>query len=754
MDLQDKGVMDSGCLRYMTGNMSYLIDNKEIDVGYVSFGGNPKRGKITRKCTIKTAFKVFNIRTRIVEKNLHIRSNENKPNVVGTQANDNAGQANPKSSHDDGFKPSNNDGKKVDEDLSKGNECYDQEKEDNVNNTNNVNTVTSIVNAAGTNKDNELPFDLNMPALEYVGTFNFLNKDENDDAVYVCQPPGFEDPGFLDRVYKVKKALYGLHQAPRAWYETLSIYLLDNGFQRGKIDKTLFIKRHKGDILLVQVYVDDIIFDSTKKELCDAFERYLKVQPKIGLWYLKDSPFDLVAYTDSDYARASMDMKSTTGGGEEVFVEQEVVVDKEKIDEVTLAQALVELKTSKPKVKGVVIQEPSKSPTTTTTIPKKSHDKDKEEVAIDAIPLVVKSPKIVDWKIYKEGKKSDYQIIRADEKSNMYMFFSQMLTSFDWEDLYKLVKAKYGSTRPAEDLDLLLWGDLKTMFEPHVEDAVWRKQQGYKVLEWKLYESCKVHSLRMQSMQVFMLVEKTYPLTPYALTMMLEKKLQSDYYSEMAYQLLKLITKQLKKGGLLGLKAFLMLLELLLLKVFGNAAAQMKVTTTSTKKLIRLKLKLVMLKNFKEKYQVFKTVSTASTKLPLLGKVKIVMDNPNSPNEPNKDIPEENLVIPESNHVEDAHDPNEMVDIPDDEDLVDYDGDDEEPEEELEEEPKEEPEEEPEQQIRHGNQFAQHPNLQPGNMNGWLEEDDDVNENVNNKDIEDEDVKVEVDDEAELIFFL
>ncbi|GJU29699.1 retrovirus-related pol polyprotein from transposon TNT 1-94 [Tanacetum coccineum] len=96
-----------------------------------------------------------------------------------------------------------------------------------------------------------------------------------EEEVYVCQPPGFEDPDFPDRVYKVEKALYGLHQAPRAWYETLSTYLLDNGFQRGKIDKTLFIKRHKGDILLVQVYVDDIIFGSTKKELCIAFEKLM-----------------------------------------------------------------------------------------------------------------------------------------------------------------------------------------------------------------------------------------------------------------------------------------------------------------------------------------------------------------------------------------------------------------------------------------------------------------------------------------------
>ncbi|GJW61302.1 putative ribonuclease H-like domain-containing protein [Tanacetum coccineum] len=95
------------------------------------------------------------------------------------------------------------------------------------------------------------------------------------EEVYVCQPPGFEDLDFPDRVYKVEKALYGLHQAPRAWYETLSTYLLDNGFQGGKIDKTLFIRRDKGDILLVQVYVDDIIFGSTKKELCNAFEKLM-----------------------------------------------------------------------------------------------------------------------------------------------------------------------------------------------------------------------------------------------------------------------------------------------------------------------------------------------------------------------------------------------------------------------------------------------------------------------------------------------
>nr|GEW65130.1 putative ribonuclease H-like domain-containing protein [Tanacetum cinerariifolium] len=97
-----------------------------------------------------------------------------------------------------------------------------------------------------------------------------------EEEVYVCQPLGFEDLDYPDKVYKVVKALYGLHQAPRAWYETLANYLLENGFQRGKIYQTLFIKNQKGNILLVQVYVDDIIFGSTNKELCKAFEKLMK----------------------------------------------------------------------------------------------------------------------------------------------------------------------------------------------------------------------------------------------------------------------------------------------------------------------------------------------------------------------------------------------------------------------------------------------------------------------------------------------
>ncbi|GJR65155.1 hypothetical protein Tco_0011220 [Tanacetum coccineum] len=104
---------------------------------------------------------------------------------------------------------------------------------------------------------------------------------------------------------------------------------------------------------------------------------------------------------------------------------------------------------------------------------------DKEEVGIDVIPLATKPPSIVDYKNHKEGKKTYYQIIRADGSSKMYLVFSHMLKSFDsgdLETLWKLVKAKHGSTRLEEGYERVLWGDLKTMFDPHVKDQVWRNQ--------------------------------------------------------------------------------------------------------------------------------------------------------------------------------------------------------------------------------------------------------------------------------------
>ncbi|GJR12481.1 putative ribonuclease H-like domain-containing protein [Tanacetum coccineum] len=182
VDLQDQRVIDSGCSRHMTGNMSYLTNYKEIDGVYVAFGGNPKGGKITRKEEEPKKIdyaEVFATIARIEAIRLFLAYASFKDFVV---------------------------------------------------------------------------YQMDVKSAFLYGKI--------EEEVYVCQPPGFEDPDFPDRVYKVEKALYGLHQAPRAWYETLSTYLLDNGFQRGKIDKTLFIKRYKG--LQVKQKKDGIFISQDK----------------------------------------------------------------------------------------------------------------------------------------------------------------------------------------------------------------------------------------------------------------------------------------------------------------------------------------------------------------------------------------------------------------------------------------------------------------------------------------------------------
>ncbi|GJX49533.1 putative ribonuclease H-like domain-containing protein, partial [Tanacetum coccineum] len=228
------------------------------------------------------------------------------------------------------------------------------------------------------------------------------------EEVYVCQPIGFEDPDFLDRVYKVENALYGLHQAPRARYETLSTYLLENGFQRGQIDKTLFIKRDQGDILIVQLYGGT---DILPRNMAGWKPKDLKTKSFANVQELFNKAMKRV--------NTFVDIDTELVGGSEVKYKE-----------------------------GSEIREESSS--------KRA---DEEEVAVDAIPLAIKPPSIVDWKIIKEGKIGYYQIIRADGNSKRYSSMIQMLKSFDKEDLetlWKLVKAKHGYTRPEEGYERVL----------------------------------------------------------------------------------------------------------------------------------------------------------------------------------------------------------------------------------------------------------------------------------------------------------
>ncbi|WVZ63361.1 hypothetical protein U9M48_012998 [Paspalum notatum var. saurae] len=104
-----------------------------------------------------------------------------------------------------------------------------------------------------------------------------------EEEVYVRQPPGFENARFPDQVYKLRKALYGLKQAPRAWYARLKSFLLKSGFVMGSVDKALFLLSHGGDTLIVQIYVDDIIFGGSSHALVSSFAEQMSRELEMSL---------------------------------------------------------------------------------------------------------------------------------------------------------------------------------------------------------------------------------------------------------------------------------------------------------------------------------------------------------------------------------------------------------------------------------------------------------------------------------------
>ncbi|GJU08836.1 hypothetical protein Tco_1125266 [Tanacetum coccineum] len=174
----------------------------------------------------------------------------------------------------------------------------------------------------------------------------------------------------------------------------------------------------------------------------------------------------------------------------------------------------------------------------------------REEFAMEIESLATKYP-IVDWKTHVLTETfMYYQIIRADGGSKNYKIFSEMLDDFDRQDvmdLHRLVEERYATSRP-EGYDLMLWGDLKILFQPDEEDEVWRHQHEYNLISWRLFDSCGIHILLMDNgIAIHMMIEKKYPLTQEMLSKMLSRKLEVDHENEMAFELLKFIRSQVQK---------------------------------------------------------------------------------------------------------------------------------------------------------------------------------------------------------------
>ncbi|GJY87250.1 putative ribonuclease H-like domain-containing protein [Tanacetum coccineum] len=165
-----------------------------------------------------------------------------------------------------------------------------------------------------------------------------------------------------------------------------------------------------------------------------------------------------------------------------------------------------------------------------------------EEESLNIESLATKYP-IVDWETQiLANDQYYYQIKRADGSVKHYKIFSAMLYDFDRQDvleLYRLVKERFQTASP-EGYDLLLWGDLKTLIEPNEEDEIWRNQQDWNLINWKLHNFCGVHVLLMDTgLVIHMMVEKKYPLSQDTLSKMLSRRLEVDYQSEMGYELIR-----------------------------------------------------------------------------------------------------------------------------------------------------------------------------------------------------------------------
>nr|GEX48598.1 uncharacterized mitochondrial protein AtMg00810-like [Tanacetum cinerariifolium] len=663
------------------------------------------------------AFRVFNKRTKRVEENLHVDFLENKTIEKGTNSTnfssskDFVGQdvkkdvsflrhiALPNWVHDALLESSSSnaqDSCKANAPKSSGNPNPTATSINPPTNQLETLTVESPIPTVSLSVPTACLNDSSEPSIYQMDVKSAFLYGTIDEEVYVIQPPRFQDPEYSASVYKVEKAMYGLHQAPRAWYGTLSKYLLTNGFQRGTIDQTLFIKRQRGNFILVQIYVDDIIFGSSNPQLCKEFKalmhekfqmsamgelnfflglqvlqkedgiflsqdkyvgdilkkfrysevrssntpmdkenpwgkegtgkdvdlhlyrsmigslmyltasrpdiiftfyacvrhqvtpkecylhavkrifRDIKGHPKLGLWYSKESPFDLVAYSDSDYGGATQDHNSTTGGCHTV---SGWVIGTSKywgvLRILMISLRLIPLgkgsgtPTESHHTPSLEAEQPSPTthsslslpPITTVTIP--------PVIPTESLPIVILSDNPLSGNTPRELGLLSPQFLyldstprvtslTADEGSMQHKVDeltalctslqrqqSEMVFKFEAQELeINRLKAKI---KLLEDKDRGVAdqsGDdapiKRRRLDEGEEAVIFATAIGVvstasptiptdALIEWKLYDTCGVHHVTSKDKEIFMLVEKDYPLKNGLAIVMICYKLQLEH---------------------------------------------------------------------------------------------------------------------------------------------------------------------------------------------------------------------------------
>ncbi|GJV46944.1 hypothetical protein Tco_1437156 [Tanacetum coccineum] len=170
------------------------------------------------------------------------------------------------------------------------------------------------------------------------------------------------------------------------------------------------------------------------------------------------------------------------------------------------------------------------------------------ETPINHVPVAMKTPSVATYKIIKQGEKGVYQIVREDGTDIVYINFGAMLKSISRDDLtelYRIVMNRYGVDGPEDKLEKGFWKCLRIMFEePLSTDSIWSELGQQKIISWRYYDTCRVHCLNLESMDVYMLSERKYPLSAEVCKTMLKMKLLDGKMSEDCYRLLKMMEKQ------------------------------------------------------------------------------------------------------------------------------------------------------------------------------------------------------------------
>ncbi|GJY37783.1 putative ribonuclease H-like domain-containing protein [Tanacetum coccineum] len=334
-----------------------------------------------------------------------------------------------------------------------------------------------------------------------------------EEEVYVCQPLGFKDPEFPNRVYKVEKALYSLHQAPRACQDKYVDEILKKfGFSTVKTASTPMEtskpllkdaeaedvdsrQSHRGTLTEdkeIELWVElKILFEPDAENLVEL-QKYLHDPEMVDIWICV-AVHHVSIVNRIRYIYAALKRIIHDNGTYNLDVMYKLRVD----------QQLGSIKRQKIE-----------------------YEKEKEELKayLDLVP--------------REEFAMEIESLGT----------SEMLDDFDKQDvmdLHRLVEERYATSRP-EGYDMMLWGDLKILFQPDEEDEVWRHQHEYNLISWRLFDSCRIHILLMDNgIAIHMMIENKYPQE--MLSKMLSRKLEVDYENEMVFELLRFIRSKVQK---------------------------------------------------------------------------------------------------------------------------------------------------------------------------------------------------------------